>query len=50
MDLELLNQITGTGANSSVMILSYILWNYHIRIKRLEDRQEKEVRKECHKQ
>jgi hypothetical protein len=37
MDLELINQITGTGANSSVMLLSYILWNYHIRIKRLED-------------
>lgn len=41
MELELLNQITGTGANGATMLFAYILWRHDLRIGTLEDNHKK---------
>jgi hypothetical protein len=41
MELELLNQLTGTGANSATIIVGYILWRHDLRLRKLEERHNK---------
>lgn len=41
MELELLNQLTGTGANSVTILVGYILWRHDLRLRKLEEKQEK---------
>lgn len=41
MELELLNQLTGAGANSVTILVGYILWRHDLRIRTLEDEHKK---------
>ena len=36
MELEFINQLTGTGANGVVMLVGYILWKHDLRLQKLE--------------
>ncbi|MGB7392704.1 hypothetical protein [Marinomonas sp.] len=40
-ELDLLNQMLGAGANSVTILVGYILWRHDLRLRKLEDRQEK---------
>lgn len=38
MELELINQLTGTGADTVTIIVGWVLIQHHSRIKKLEDK------------
>lgn len=40
-ELDVLNQMLGAGANSVTILVGYILWRHDLRIRKLEDKQEK---------
>ncbi|WP_275672785.1 hypothetical protein [Marinomonas algicola] len=41
MELELISQLTGTGADAATMLISYVLFRHEIRIQTLEGKNEK---------
>jgi len=44
MELQLLNDALGAGANSVTILVGYILWRHDLRLRKLEDKQEKEAK------
>lgn len=41
MELELLNQLTGAGANTVTIIVGWVLMRHELRLMKLESKQEK---------
>ena len=43
MELELLNQLTGAGANTVTIIVGWVLMRHELRIMKLESKSERRV-------